>query len=81
MKNILIKSILLCVAFTFTCCELDEVSNPNAATVDSVQNGASQADIQLLAVGLEAIMRNDLEFHYDTVSIQDFLCIVCKEVT
>lgn len=69
MKNILIKSILLCMVFTFTCCELNEVINPNAATVDSVQNGASQADIQLLAVGLEAVMRNDLEFHYDTVSI------------
>lgn len=69
MKNILIKSILLFAALTFTCCELDEVTNPNAATVDSVQNGASQADIQLLAVGLEAVMRNDLEYHYDTVSI------------
>lgn len=69
MKKILIKSILLLTAFTFVCCQIDEVDNPNAATVDSVQNGASQADIQLLAVGLEAIMRNDLEFHYDTVSI------------
>lgn len=69
MKNILIKTILLFAAITLTCCQLDEVSNPNAATIDSVQDGATQADIQLLAVGLEAIMRNDLDFHYDTVSI------------
>ena len=69
MKNILIKTILLFTTLSFTCCELDEVINPNAATIVSVQNGASQADIQLLAVGLEAIMRNDLEYHYDTVSI------------
>ena len=69
MKNILIKTILLFAAITLTCCQLDEVSNPNAATIDSVQDGATQADIQLLAVGLEAVMRNDLEYHYDTVSI------------
>ena len=50
-------------------CSLDEIENPNAPTVDSFSNGASQADIQLLATGLEAIMRSDLAFHYDTVSI------------
>ena len=69
MKNILIKTILLLAAITLTCCQLDEVENPNAATIESVQDGASQADIQLLAVGLESVLRNDLDFHYDTVSI------------
>lgn len=69
MKKRFIKSILLCTTLLLMCCELDEVTNPNAATIDSVQNGATQADIQLLAVGLESVMRNDLEYHYDTVSI------------
>ncbi|WP_353777335.1 RagB/SusD family nutrient uptake outer membrane protein [Winogradskyella sp. 3972H.M.0a.05] len=50
-------------------CQLDEVENPNAPSVESAFSGASQADIQLLATGLEAVMRVDLEFHYDTVSI------------
>ena len=50
-------------------CQLDEIDNPNAPSIGSFDNGATQADIQLLAVGLEAIMRSDLAFHYDTVSI------------
>ncbi|MCW5518955.1 RagB/SusD family nutrient uptake outer membrane protein [Aureitalea sp. L0-47] len=50
-------------------CELEEIENPNAPAVESFDEGASQADIQLLAAGVEAVMRNDLEFHYDTMSI------------
>lgn len=53
----------------FPSCELEDIQNPNAPTVSSFAEGASAADIQLLATGLEAIMRSDLEFHYDTVSI------------
>ncbi len=53
----------------FSGCELDDIENPNAPTVSSFADGATEADIQLLATGLEAIMRSDLEFHYDTVSI------------
>ncbi|AZJ36996.1 RagB/SusD family nutrient uptake outer membrane protein [Tenacibaculum singaporense] len=49
-------------------CELEELPNSNAPTIDSFAEGASQADVQSLAVGLEAIMRNDLDFHYETVS-------------
>jgi hypothetical protein len=69
MKNIYLKMILFCAAMTLSSCQLDEILNPNAPTIESFANGASQADVQLLAVGLEAIMRSDLEFHYDTVSI------------
>jgi len=69
MKNIYLKMILFCAAMTLSSCQLDEILNPNAPTIESFANGASQADVQLLAVGLEAVMRNDLEFHYDTVSI------------
>lgn len=50
-------------------CELEEVQNPNAPTYESFTEGATQADIRLLANGLEAVMRSDLEFHYQTVSI------------
>lgn len=61
--------ILFCTVMIISSCSLDEIENPNAPTVDSFSNGASQADIQLLATGLEAIMRSDLAFHYDTVGI------------
>lgn len=69
MKNIYLK-LILCLAVLITSgCELEDIPNPNAPTVGSFDSGSSQADIQLLAVGLEAVMRVDLEFHYDTVSI------------
>ena len=69
MKNITIKLILFCTVIILSGCELDEIQNPNAPTVESFSEGATQADVQLLAVGLEAVMRNDLAFHYDTMSI------------
>lgn len=69
MKNIYLKILLFCTVMVLPSCQLDEVSNPNAPSIESFANGASQADVQLLAIGLEAIMRNDLEFHYDSVSI------------
>jgi starch-binding outer membrane protein, SusD/RagB family len=53
----------------FSGCELEDIENPNAPTVSSFAEGASAADIQLLATGLEAVMRSDLDFHYDSVSI------------
>jgi hypothetical protein len=69
MKNIIIKYFLFAFVFILSGCELDEITNPNAPSAESYEDGASQADVQLLAVGLEAVMRRDLEFHYDTVSI------------
>lgn len=69
MKNIILKTILLCSVILFSNCELEDIPNPNAPTEESFSEGASQADVQLLAVGLEAVMRNDLEFHYNTVSL------------
>ena len=69
MKNIILKTILLCSVILFSNCELEDIPNPNAPTEESFSDGASQADVQLLAVGLEAVMRNDLEFHYNTVSL------------
>ncbi|HEY5689566.1 MAG TPA: RagB/SusD family nutrient uptake outer membrane protein, partial [Yeosuana sp.] len=70
MKNIYYKIILIFTVLTLsTGCNLDEIENPNAPTISSFEEGATQADVQLLAIGLEAVMRVDLEFHYDTVSI------------
>ncbi|MEM7185754.1 MAG: RagB/SusD family nutrient uptake outer membrane protein [Bacteroidota bacterium] len=69
MRNTIFKVILFCAVLIFPACELEEIDNPNAPTIESFEEGASQADVQLLAVGLEAVIRNDLAFHYDTVSI------------
>ena len=68
MKNIFYKLILIVFISFIQSCELDELPNQNAPTLDSYVDGASAADVEALAVGLEAVMRNDLDFHYETVS-------------
>lgn len=69
MKIIYNILLVLAIAAIASSCELEEVENPNAPTFGSFEDGATQADVRLLAVGLEAVMRNDMEFHYQTVSI------------
>ena len=69
MKKIAIKFVFMFAVILFSGCELEDIENPNAPTVGSFEEGATAEDVRLLAVGLEAVMRNDLAFHYDTVSI------------
>lgn len=68
LKNKITIIVLLFATVFLISCELEELPNQNAPTLESFSKGASQADIQSLAVGLEAVMRNDLSFHYQTVS-------------
>ena len=70
--KILNKSIyivLISLLTVFSACDLDEVVNPNGPTIESFENGATDADIKLLVSGLESVMRNDMEFYYETVAI------------
>ncbi|WP_420580135.1 RagB/SusD family nutrient uptake outer membrane protein [Reichenbachiella sp.] len=69
MKKIINRLFILSALIWSVSCNLDEVPNPNAPTFESFEEGASKADLDLLAVGLEAVMRNDLHFHYQTTSI------------
>ncbi len=61
--------VLLCVVIFFPSCEIEEVQNPNGPTLESLENGASLADLRLLATGLQAAMRNDMEYHFWTTSM------------
>lgn len=54
---------------TVTSCDVDEVLNPNAPTVESFTSGATLADLQLLGQGLEAVIRSDMQFHFWTLNI------------
>lgn len=69
MKKLIYKIFALGLLVVASACSLDEVQNPNAPTYESFLSGATEADVNLLAVGLEAVMRNDMTFHYQTVSI------------
>ena len=69
MKNIIIKCISLFLIIGFVSCNIDTVENPNGPTQESYANEATLAQLNLLTTGVEAIMRNDMEFYYQTVSI------------
>ena len=64
-----IKYIFIVSLLILSGCTLDEIDNPNSPSEGTFSEGATQADIQLLAYGLEAVMRNDIAFHYNTVSM------------
>ena len=69
MKNIFNKLLILFLVVGMASCSLDEVANPNGPTQESYATDATSAQLQLLATGVEADMRNDMEFYYQTVSI------------
>lgn len=61
--------IALALIMTAQACDIDTVDNPNAPTAESLLDGATLADLRLLAHGVESAIRNDMSFHYQTVSI------------
>lgn len=69
MKLIKIFCLVFTLGFAFTSCEVEEFGNPNAPTAEDLLDGASLADLQLLVAGVESVLRNDMGFHYNTVSI------------
>jgi starch-binding outer membrane protein, SusD/RagB family len=50
-------------------CDIDTIDNPNAPTAESLLNGATLADLRLLAHGVESAVRNDMQFHYWTTNM------------
>ena len=67
MKKIFLT--LFVVTIGLTSCSVDEVLNPNSPTVESFENGATLADLQLLGQGLSAVIREDMQFHFWTTNI------------
>lgn len=74
MKKITIKSWLLALIAgmlaVMPACKLDDIENPNAPTIESLEDGgASLNDLRLLTAGLESVLRVDMELHYWTVNV------------
>lgn len=61
--------LLSAVFLTLPSCEIDTVENPNGPTLESLENGATLADLRLLASGVESVLRGDMQFYYWTTSI------------
>lgn len=68
MKKIFII-LIVGMILPFTACQVDEVLNPNSPTVESFEDGATLADLKLLGQGLEAVIREDMQFHFWTTSM------------
>ncbi|MFN0015283.1 MAG: RagB/SusD family nutrient uptake outer membrane protein [Saprospiraceae bacterium] len=66
----LFGALLIGAFFCLPSCKLDEIPNPNAPDQINLENGgATISDLRLLASGLEAVLRVDVEHHYWTTNI------------
>jgi hypothetical protein len=50
-------------------CEIEEVPNPNATDLDVVLENPTRSDLQAVVTGIESLMRKEIGFYYDVVSI------------
>lgn len=69
MKYISKMMFALVISLGVISCNIDTVDNPNGPTQESFAQDATLSQLQLLTTGLEASLRNDMEFYYQTVSI------------
>ncbi|MEZ4961931.1 MAG: RagB/SusD family nutrient uptake outer membrane protein [Saprospiraceae bacterium] len=56
------------IAF-ITSCKIDDLNNPNGASLEEVVADATVSDLNSLVSGTEALMRFDVGFYYDAVGI------------
>ncbi|MEO1807099.1 MAG: RagB/SusD family nutrient uptake outer membrane protein [Bacteroidota bacterium] len=62
-------SLAMLFAFSLNSCNIEDIPNPNGPTLDDLAAGATLEDLQLLLTGAESVLRNDMEFYYQVVSI------------
>ncbi len=61
--------LLTAISIAVTSCEVEPILNPNSPTTEVFEDGATLADLQLLAQGLQSVIREDMQFHYWTLSV------------
>lgn len=54
--------------FSLTSCEIEEIPNPNSATVDDLAD-ATEGQLQNLVSGMESLARKEIGFYFDVTSI------------
>jgi hypothetical protein len=71
MKLPFYRSIQLATLFLFLVigCKVEPIEDPNNPDANGLILNASLSEIQNLADGTESVMRNDLSFYYDDVSV------------
>jgi len=65
-----LKYSLLFVSFWFIqSCEIQEIPNPNGPSIEGVLLDATKSQLQTLVTGSEDLLRQEIGFYYDVVSI------------
>ena len=50
-------------------CEIDDLPNPNGSSIEGFLQDASKSELQTLVTGMEDLLRKEIGFYYDVVSI------------
>ena len=50
-------------------CNIEELDDPNGASIDGVVTDASKSELQLLVTGTESLMRKEVGYYYDVCAI------------
>lgn len=65
-----LKYIFLAVlTIAFTGCEIQDDPNPNGSSIEGFSQDASKSELQTLITGTEDLLRQEIGFYYDVVSI------------
>jgi len=60
---------LVALAFSICSCNIDELPNPNGPSIEGVLLDANKSELQTLVTGSEDLLRQEIGFYYDVVSI------------
>lgn len=50
-------------------CEIEDAPNPNGSSIEGFSQNASKSELQTLVTGIEDLLRQEISFYYDVVSI------------
>lgn len=53
----------------FSSCEIEDIANPNGSSIEGVAQDATKSQLQTLVTGSEDLLRQEIGFYYDVVSI------------
>jgi len=57
------------ITLVFASCEIQDEPNPNGSIIDGFTDNPSNSELQALIVGSEDLLRQEIGFYYDVVSI------------
>jgi len=57
------------LALTIVSCEIKDEPNPNGSSIEGFSQDASKSELQTLITGTEDLLRQEIGFYYDVVSI------------